>query len=88
VWLLPRYRALADALPPERLWSAFIGGGPALDASERAALADYDHIVFVGRFDFAPPTAELLVPVFAAPRFALFAIAAEGAELDDGHPAR
>jgi hypothetical protein len=88
VLLQPRYRALADRLPPERLWSAFIDGGPALDAGERAALADYDHIVFVGRVDFAPPIAKLLVPVFAAPRFALFAVAAEGVGLDDNHPAR
>jgi hypothetical protein len=88
VLLQPRYRALADRLPPERLWSAFIDGGPALDAGERAALADYDHIVFVGRVDFAPPMAKPLVPVFAAPRFALFAVAAEGVGLDDNHPAR
>jgi hypothetical protein len=88
VLLQPRYRALADRLPPERLWSAFIGGGPALDATERAALAGYDHIVFVGRAAFIPPAAKPLVPVFAAPRFALFAVAAAGLGLDGVQPAR
>ncbi len=78
VALAPRYRALRDRLPPERLWSAFIGGGPPLDAAERAALAQYDDIVFVGRAAFAAPAAQPLLPVFAAPRFALFAVAGGG----------
>ncbi len=75
VALAPRWRALADRLPPERLWSAFVGGGPPLDAAERAALAQYDHVVFVGRTAFAVPAAAPLVPDFSAPRFALFAVA-------------
>jgi hypothetical protein len=83
---VPGYRALADRLSPGRLWSAFIGGGPPLDAAERAALARYDHLVFVGRSGFAVPAAPLLVPDFAAPRFALFAIAGGG--LDEPGRAR
>lgn len=82
------YRALADRLPPERLWSAFIDGGPPLDAGERAALAAYDDIVFVGRTAFPAPTAKPLVPVFAAPRFALFALARAAGGLDDAGRAR
>jgi len=74
VALQSRYRALADRLPPERLWAAFMGGPP-LDAEERKALGAYDNVVFVARNPFAPPVAAALVPVFAAPRFALFAVA-------------
>jgi hypothetical protein len=50
-------------------------GGPPLDADERKALGDYDDVVFVGRNAFAPPASITLVPVVAAPRFALFAVA-------------
>jgi len=74
VQLQSRYRLLADRLPPERLWAAFMGGPP-LDADERKALSDYDDVVFVGRDAFAPPASITLVPVVAAPRFALFAVA-------------
>jgi hypothetical protein len=88
VLLRPSYRALADRLPPERLWSAFIGAGPPLDAAERAALAGYDHVVFVGRAAFTAPAARPLVPVFAAPRFALFAVAAEGGGIDAARAGR
>jgi hypothetical protein len=56
------------------LWSAFIGGGPPLDRAERAALAGYDHIAFVGRTPFAAPSAAALLPVLITPRFALFAV--------------
>ncbi len=73
--LRPGWRALRDQLSPERLWSAFLGGGPPLDPAERAALARYDHVVFVGRTAFVPPAAPPLLPLFAAPRFALFAVA-------------
>ncbi len=73
--LRPAWRSLRDRLPPDRLWSAFIAGGPPLDGAERAALAGYDHVVFVGRAPFLAPSAPPLLPVFAAPRFALFAVA-------------
>jgi hypothetical protein len=72
--LRPPWQALSKRLSPERLWSAFIGGGPPLDGAERAALARYDHIVFVGRGVFAAPAAAPLLPVFIAPRMALFAL--------------
>ncbi|HUH84866.1 MAG TPA: hypothetical protein VLX85_09650, partial [Stellaceae bacterium] len=74
VQLERRYRHLADTLPPERLWAAFMGGPP-LDADERKALSDYDDVAFVGHHPFTPPAATALVAVFAAPRFALFAVA-------------
>jgi hypothetical protein len=82
VRLRPAYRALADLLPPERLWAAFVAGGPPLNDAERAAFADYDAVIFVGRapFSLAPP--EGLAPVFTAPRFALFARSLDAS----GHP--
>jgi hypothetical protein len=83
--LTPRYRALAAALPPERLWQAFVGGGAPLDAGERALLKRYDHIVFVSRASFAVRAGSPLAPQFVAPRFALFAI--RGGALDEpGRP--
>jgi hypothetical protein len=82
VALAPRYRALADRLSPERLWSAFVGGGPPLDPGERAALQHYEYLVFVDRSPFTVPVAPPLVPGFAAPRFALFRIAAGDGALD------
>ena len=84
VALAPAWRALRDRLGPERLWSAFIAGGPPLDADERAALAQYDDVVFVDRATFTPPVAPPLVPVFAAPRFALFAVADGGLDVPGG----
>jgi hypothetical protein len=83
VLLQPPYRELAARLPPERLWSAFTGG-PALDEGERRALAQYDHVVFVDRVEFAPPSAAGLEPVFAAPRFKLFAVAGGGIDAGAG----
>ncbi len=82
VALRPRYRALADELSPERLWSAFVTGNAPLDARERAALAAYDHIVFVGRRSFSLDGASGLEPVFAAPRLRLFRITPGGTGLD------
>jgi hypothetical protein len=88
VALRPDYRALADRLPPERLWQALVTGTPPLDTNERAALAAYDHIVFVGRRSFDVTVAPSMSPVFVAPRFALFALALGGVGLDDTVPAR
>jgi hypothetical protein len=82
VALAPRYQALADQLSPDRLWSAFLGGGPPLDPAERAALQHYDAVVFVGRDPFTVPVAPPLIPDFAAPRFALFRIARGDGALD------
>lgn len=86
VVLRPPYRAMADRLPPERLWAAFIDGAAPLQAEERAILAGYDYIVFVGRRPFAAPAGAGLEPAFAAPRLALFRIA--GPRLDGTDLAR
>jgi hypothetical protein len=88
VALRPSWRSLADKLPPERLWAAFVAGAPPLDAGERAALAAFDHVVFVGRRPFDVGATAALTPVFAAPRFALFAVAIKGGGLDDPGGAR
>jgi hypothetical protein len=77
VQFTPEFRLLADRLSPERLWSALAAGeGPPLTTEERAALARYDHIVFVARSGFALPPQPGLAPIFSAPRFVLCAIAA------------
>jgi hypothetical protein len=73
VALKPAARMLADRLPPERLWSALVGGAP-LDESERAALAAYDHVIVVGRRPFAIGAGPPFVPVFVQPRLQLLAI--------------
>jgi hypothetical protein len=72
VALLPPYREVADGLLPERLWSIFVAGGAPLERPERAVLAAYDYIVFLGRrpFTLAAPTG--LDGVFASPRFAIY----------------
>ncbi|HZB90844.1 MAG TPA: hypothetical protein VE397_05340 [Stellaceae bacterium] len=88
VALAPPYRALADRLSPERLWSAFVGRGAPLDPAERALLARYDYIVFVGRDRFAVVSSPPLVAEFSAPRFALFRIAAGAGTLDGSGLAR
>jgi hypothetical protein len=88
VRLRPRYRTLADRLSPGRLWSAFVAGGAPLNAGERAALARYDHLVFVGRGDFTVRAGPLLTPQFISPRFALFAIVAPAGALDAGNRPR
>jgi hypothetical protein len=87
VLLRAPFRALADRLPPERLWAAFVGGDAPLDAGERAALAAYDDIVFVGRAPFALKAPSGLVPLFAAPRFALLRVGHAG-RLDAPPPSR
>ena len=86
VLLRPAWRALADRLLPERLWAAFVTGDAPLDGDDRAAFAAYDDIVFVGRVPFALASPAGLVPLFVAPRFALFRID-HGARLDEpGRP--
>jgi hypothetical protein len=87
VLLRPAYRLLADRLPPERLWAAFVAGGPPLDGEDRAAFTAYDDIVFVGRAPFSFAASPGLTPVFTAPRFALFRID-HGARLDAPGPSR
>jgi hypothetical protein len=87
VALRPFYRALADRLPPERLWEAFLAGA-ALDQNERAALAAYQYIFFVGRTSFERPAVNGLESLFTAPRFALFRIMPATPRLDDASAPR
>jgi hypothetical protein len=75
VALKPTYRALADKLPPERLWSFLVEGGVPLTESERMALAAYDHVMVVGRHPFSVAAKAPLSSVFTAPRLQLFAVA-------------
>ena len=47
------YKELAEALPPAKLWRAFIAAGPPLDPAVQKALARYDFVVFVDARPFA-----------------------------------
>lgn len=78
VALQPAYRALAAALPPDRLWAGFVGGA-GLDAAERAALRRYDYVVFTAPRPFALATASGLAPAFQTPRFQLYRVTAAAA---------
>jgi hypothetical protein len=65
------YAALASQLPPGRLWAAFVERSAPLDSAERAALAQYDFVIFEGRRPFAVQPSNELSLLFAAPRFVL-----------------
>jgi hypothetical protein len=65
------YAALASQLPPGRLWAALVDGTAPLDSAERAALAEYDFVIFEGRRPFAVPPSSELTLLFAMPRFVL-----------------
>jgi hypothetical protein len=82
VALRPTYRALADRLPPERLWAGLVAANPPLDDSERAALHDYDYVIFVGRRPFLLAPRPALESTFTAARFTLARVVPEAARLD------
>jgi hypothetical protein len=88
VALRPEYRALADRLPPERLWAGLVAASPPLDEGERAALAGYDYVAVVGRHPFLPPAQPWLAGVFAGPRFALLRVLPAAGRLDGVTPPR
>jgi hypothetical protein len=69
--LRQHYAALANQLPPGRLWAALVERSAPLDSAERAALAEYDFVIFEGRRPFAvQPSIELSL-LFVMPRFVL-----------------
>jgi hypothetical protein len=65
------YAALARRLPPGRLWAALVDRTAPLDSAERAALAEYDFVIFEGRRPFAVHPPNELTPLFVVPRFVL-----------------
>jgi hypothetical protein len=67
----PHYRALADKLGEFRLWDALAGGAAPLDASERAALAEYDFVIFEAPQPFTLPRLNGIAPIVTTPRFVL-----------------
>lgn len=71
----PRFRALAAALPADRLWAAFVRGAPPLDGAERKALAAYDYIAFSGVAPFTLANPRGLAPAFLSPRFQIYRLA-------------
>ena len=86
VALRPEYRALADRLAPERLWAGLVTAAPPLDQGERATLAGYDYVAFVGRRPFQLAPRPGLTGVFAAPRFVLLRVVPD--RLDGAAPPR
>ncbi len=68
----PAWRDLAAETSPDRLWAAFVLG--ALDPTQRALLARYDYIAFVGVHPFTLADSAGLTPVFVAPRFGLYRV--------------
>jgi hypothetical protein len=74
VALLPDYRRLADRLPPDILWGAFVTATAPLAAPAKAALADYDYIVFTDRLPFVLADRAGLAAQFATPRFQIYRI--------------
>jgi hypothetical protein len=77
--LRPQYRVLAGQLSPRRLWDALVKRTAPLNLAERAALADYDFIVFVGQRPFALPVEKGLSPLVTTPHFVLARIDAVSA---------
>ncbi len=75
VTLRPPFRALAERLSPNSLWAAFVTGAAPLDADRRAALAEYDYVVFTDLQPFALAGTAGLELAFQAPRFALYRVA-------------
>jgi hypothetical protein len=69
--LRPHYATLARQLPPARLWAALVERSAPLDSAERAALAEYDFVIFLGRQPFAVQPSNELSLIFAMPRFVL-----------------
>jgi len=78
VALRPDYRRLADRLPPDRLWAAFVTGTAPLDAPAKAALGDYDYVVFTDRLPFVLADGSGLTPQFATQRFQLYRVLHQG----------
>ncbi|MGO9171622.1 MAG: hypothetical protein ACLP7P_06615 [Rhodomicrobium sp.] len=75
VALREHYRTLAGQLAPQQLWAALVDGTAPFDTAGRAALAQYDFIVFVGPRPFAMPAVSGLIPIVTAPRFVLARLA-------------
>jgi hypothetical protein len=53
------------------LWAALVERTVPLDSTERAALAEYDFVIFEGRRPFTVQPSNELSLLFAAPRFVL-----------------
>ncbi len=83
VALKPAFRALADRLPPDALWSAFLRSDAPLEAKTREALEACDFVIFLDRRPFTLAVTTGLEAVFTTPRFQLFRITREAAGLDD-----
>jgi hypothetical protein len=69
--LRPHFAAIASQFSTERLWAALVERTAPLDTIERAALAEYDFVIFHALEPFALPPSRELTPLFLTPRFVL-----------------
>jgi hypothetical protein len=70
----PAYAALAEAVQPQLLWTAFVAEDAAALAGLPAALQQYDYIAFTDNRPVHVPGRRCLAPVFAGTSFQIFAI--------------
>jgi hypothetical protein len=68
----PAFAALAAETSPDRVWQAYVAGGPPLDLAESAALGRFDFVVFIGVKPFSLVDPAGLQPVLVTPRWKLY----------------
>ena len=76
--LKPGYAALAAALPPATVWSAFVAGDAAARLRAAATLADYDYLALAAGRPFAVRADRCLRPLAGQPSFQIFALDHDG----------
>jgi hypothetical protein len=69
--LTPAFRALADSLPPSRLWDYFVGDQGAVSWS---ALGCYNFVLFVAHYEFHVAERSALQFVGGDPKFQLYRV--------------
>jgi hypothetical protein len=74
VALNPPYAELADAAPPQRFWTAFVGEDAAELVRLLPTLEQYDYVAFTGTGSVNVPPTRCLRPFFRRPSFHIFAV--------------
>ena len=74
VALRPPYLALAEAVPPQRLWAGLVGGDSIELVRLLPALQKYDYIVFTDHRPVRVPSSRCIEPVFERPTFQIFTV--------------
>jgi hypothetical protein len=73
VLLQPRWRALADAAPPEEIWDALYAQSHA-SPSLRAAFGQFDFVLLVGNRSFDLPSSRAVTPLGRTDRLVLMRV--------------